>query len=85
LENPQDRRDAAIREWKAELDTRRTVVHVCVGCGEKMVVHQHSSWQAIKTCDAGRRALCDQCASWPECPLPEAGTRGQGNHNGQAQ
>jgi hypothetical protein len=53
------------------------IKHVCPSCGELLVVHEHSSWQEIKDCDVGRRALCDACRSWLGCPLPKDGPRGQ--------
>jgi hypothetical protein len=42
--------------------------HVCQPCGELMAVHEHESWQEVKDCLAGMRALCRECASWPGCP-----------------
>ena len=53
------------------------VKHCCVDCGQVMAVHEHSSYQEIKDCLAGMRPLCDSCRSWPGCPLPSYGTRGQ--------
>jgi hypothetical protein len=53
------------------------VKHCCADCGEVIAVHEHSSWQQIKDCQAGMRALCVACASWPGCPLPKDGPRGQ--------
>jgi hypothetical protein len=53
------------------------IKHVCQSCGELMAVHQHSSWQEVKDCQRGMRALCDACRSWPGCPLPLEGTRGR--------
>jgi hypothetical protein len=46
----------------------REVKHCCVDCGAVIEVHEHSSWQEIKDCQAGMRALCRECASWPGCP-----------------
>ena len=42
--------------------------HVCQSCGELMAVHEHESWQEVKDCLAGMRALCRERASWPGCP-----------------
>jgi hypothetical protein len=54
------------------------VKHCCADCGEVMAVHEHSSWQEIKDCVAGTRALCDSCRQWPQSPrLPRVGTRRQ--------
>jgi len=53
------------------------VKHCCIDCGQVMAVHEHSSYQEIKDCLAGMRALCDACRSWSGCPLPSQGTRGQ--------
>ena len=44
------------------------IKHVCLDCGEVVAVHDHNSWQEIKDCQAGMRALCDQCRSWPGSP-----------------
>ena len=44
------------------------IKHVCQSCGEVMAVHEHGSWQEVKDCLAGMRALCRECASWPGCP-----------------
>jgi hypothetical protein len=52
------------------------IKHVCQSCGEVMAVHEHASYQEIKDCQAGMR-LCRECASWPGCPLPTDGQRGQ--------
>ncbi len=32
--------------------------HVCQSCGAVMAVHIHQSWQEVKDCVAGMRALC---------------------------
>jgi hypothetical protein len=56
---------------------RMQIKHVCEACGEVMAVHFHKSWQEVKDCLAGMRPLCRECASWPGCPLPEDGKRGQ--------
>ncbi len=53
------------------------VKHVCLDCGDVIAVHEHSSWQQIKECQAGMKALCPACASWPGCPLPPERMRGQ--------
>jgi hypothetical protein len=53
------------------------IKHCCADCGEVIAVHEHNSWQEIKDCDAGRRALCDACRSWPGCPLLPEPMRGQ--------
>ena len=56
------------------------IKHVCCDCGAILAVHQHASYQEVKTCLAGMKPLCPKCASWPESPLPD-GTRGQeSNH-----
>jgi len=39
------------------------IKHCCADCGEVIAVHQHSSWQEIKDCQAGMRALCAACSS----------------------
>jgi hypothetical protein len=52
------------------------VKHVCLDCGEVLAVHEHASYQEVKTCLAGMKPLCPACASWPRSPLP-GGTRGQ--------
>ena len=57
------------------------IKHCCADCGEVLAVHEHLSWQAIKDCQAGMRALCDSCRSWPGCPLPEEGKRGTQFHS----
>jgi hypothetical protein len=44
------------------------IKHCCADCGEVIAVHEHNSWQEIKDCQAGMRALCALCASWPGCP-----------------
>jgi len=44
------------------------IKHVCQSCGEIMAVHEHESWQEVKDCLTGLRALCRECASWPGCP-----------------
>jgi len=44
------------------------IKHVCQSCGELMAVHEHESWQEVKDCLAGMRALCRERASWPGCP-----------------
>ena len=51
------------------------IKHCCADCGEVMAVHEHASYQEIKDCLAGMRALCDACRSWPGSPLPEDGIR----------
>jgi hypothetical protein len=43
------------------------VKHCCGDCGEVIAVHEHNSWEQIKDCQAGMRALCAECASWPGC------------------
>jgi hypothetical protein len=48
------------------------VKHCCADCGEVIVVHEHSSWQEIKDCQAGMRALCASCSSWPGSPSARA-------------
>jgi hypothetical protein len=53
------------------------VRHVCESCGELLAVHEHANYQQVKDCRGTMRPLCNECASWPGCPLPEAGTRGQ--------
>ena len=53
------------------------IKHCCADCGEVMAVHEHASYQEIKDCLAGMRALCKACRSWPGCPLPEDGPRGR--------
>jgi hypothetical protein len=35
------------------------VKHCCADCGEVIAVHEHSSWQQIKDCQAGMRAPID--------------------------
>jgi hypothetical protein len=44
------------------------IKHCCADCGEVMAVHEHSSYQEIKDCFAGMRALCTACRSWPGSP-----------------
>src|SRR5215471_5212381 len=39
-----------------------------------LAVHQHASYQEVKTCLAGMKPPCRECASWPGCPLPPEGT-----------
>ncbi len=53
------------------------IKHCCADCGEVIVVHEHSSWQQIKDCRAGMRALCTECRSWPGCPSAEAADAGR--------
>lgn len=53
------------------------IKHVCESCGEVMAVHDHASYQEIKDCQRGMRALCDGCRGWPGSPLAEDGKRGQ--------
>jgi hypothetical protein len=53
------------------------IKHVCQLCGEVMAVHEHASYQEVKTCLAGMKPLCDPCASDTGSPLPATGTRGQ--------
>jgi hypothetical protein len=48
------------------------IKHACRSCGEVMAVHEHSSWQEVKDCLAGMRALCVQCDTWPGCPSARA-------------
>src|ERR1700752_1546123 len=50
------------------------IEHCCASCGEVLAMHEHSSWQQVKDCQAGMRALCRECASWPGCPPPAAWT-----------
>jgi hypothetical protein len=52
------------------------VKHCCVDCGQVMAVHEHSSYQEVKDCLASMRPLCDECWSWPGCPLLKHETRG---------
>jgi hypothetical protein len=56
------------------MSTRRQIKHVCQSCGEVMAEHEHSSWQEIKDCLAGMRALCPDCDSWPACPSTQRQT-----------
>jgi hypothetical protein len=58
------------------------IKHVCQSCGEVLAVHEHSSYQEIKDCLAGMRALCDACNSWPGCPAPSSETRTQAGERG---
>ena len=51
--------------------------HVCCDCGAILAVHQHGSYQEVKTCLAGMKPLCQECASWPDSPLPSEEPRGQ--------
>lgn len=46
------------------------VKHVCQDCGEVMAVHDHTSYQGVKNCLRGMRALCDECRRYIGCPLP---------------
>jgi hypothetical protein len=48
------------------------IKHCCADCGEVLTVHQHSSYQEVKDCLRGMKALCAECASWPGLPLPQA-------------
>ena len=50
------------------------IKHVCESCGEVMAVHEHESWQEVKDCLAGMRALCRECGSWPGGPFAGADT-----------
>ena len=59
------------------------IKHVCCDCGAVLAVHQHGSYQEVKTCLAGMRPLCDACHSWPGCQLPSQGTRGREGSNAQ--
>ncbi len=52
-------------EWEA---IQVMIKYCCADCGEVIVVHFHNSWQEIKDCQRGMRALCDACRSWPGCP-----------------
>ncbi len=64
-------RPAALRHW-ADLTKHANppvgepieITHSCVACGEIIAVHKHASYQEIKNCLAGLKALCAQCASW---------------------
>ena len=55
------------------------IKHCCPSCGDVVVVHIHNSWQEVKDCLAGMRALCTACASWPGsgCPSAEAADAGR--------
>ena len=53
------------------------IKHVCQSCGEVIEVHEHANYQEVKDCLRGMKPLCRECDSWPGCPLPSAGTRGQ--------
>jgi hypothetical protein len=53
------------------------IKHVCHSCGEVMAVHEHSNYQEVKNCLRGMKPLCEECASYPGCPLPADETRGQ--------
>ena len=50
------------------------IKHVCQSCGEVMEVHEHSSYQEIKTCLRGLKPLCPECRRYFGCPLPEERT-----------
>jgi hypothetical protein len=56
------------------------IKHCCADCGEVLAVHEHLSWQEIKDCQAGMRALCDSCRSWPGCPGSTKESRHQASH-----
>lgn len=45
-------------------DAEMTIKHCCQACGEVMAVHFHNSYQAIKDCLAGMKALCNDCRTW---------------------
>jgi hypothetical protein len=45
------------------------VRHVCESCGELLAVHEHANYQQVKDCRGTMRPLCNECASWPGCPL----------------
>jgi hypothetical protein len=49
-------------------------------CGEVMAVQEHANYAQVKNCLAGVRALCNECASWPGCPLASKKTHGQRNN-----
>ena len=51
------------------------IKHVCQSCGEVMAVHEHSSWQEIKDCQTGMRALCAECRTWRDALSPKRRTR----------
>jgi hypothetical protein len=48
------------------------IKHCCADCGEVMAVHEHASYQEIKDCLAGMRALCAACRSWSGSPCANA-------------
>ena len=43
------------------------ITHTCQSCNEVMAVHEHASYQEIKDCLRGMKALCPECSSWPGC------------------
>jgi hypothetical protein len=54
------------------------VKHCCQSCGGVMAVHDHGSYQEIKDCLTGMKALCPECASWsgdPAAAEADAGRR----------
>jgi hypothetical protein len=53
------------------------VIHTCTSCNATIAVCEHANYQEQKTCQRTLKPLCAQCASWPGCPLPEDGKRGQ--------
>jgi hypothetical protein len=47
-------------------------VHVCQSCGAVMAVNFHSSYQEVKDCLRGMKALCTECSSClGSPPLPQ--------------
>jgi hypothetical protein len=66
--------------WTREFERRgkpMEIKHCCTSCFTVIAVHQHASWEEIKECQAALGELCAECRSWPGCPLPVDGTRGQ--------
>jgi hypothetical protein len=58
------------------------IKHVCFDCGAILAVHEHASYQELKTCLTGVKPLCRECANWPGSPLPSEEIRGQeGKHS----
>ena len=55
----------------------REVKHCCADCGDVIEVHEHSSWQEIKDCQAGMRALCERARAGQDA-LPLERTRAGG-------
>jgi hypothetical protein len=53
------------------------IKHVCMDCRTVMAVHEHSSYQEIKDCLTGMRALCPECRRYIGSPLPTDGMRSQ--------